>query len=253
MKNTPLLSLDNVSLTVGHRKVLDNISLTLCRDEITTIVGPNGAGKSSLVKIVAGIVQPSQGTVQRTNDLAIGYVPQKLSLNQALPMKVSRFVSLADSSKESRAKALSTLEISHLHNTQMHDLSGGELQRVLLARAILRKPNLLLLDEPLQGVDVNGQIELYRLIASLKNSMNCSILMVSHDLHLVMAQTDNVLCLNQHICCHGHPESVSQHPEYIKLFGNAAAKELAIYTHRHDHHHTIHGDAVSCNEGCKHD
>ena len=136
---------------------------------------------------------------------------------------------------------------------QMHDLSGGEFQRVLLARAILKKPNLLLLDEPLQGVDVNGQIELYKLIGSLKASLNCSIFMISHDLHLVMAKTDRVLCLNQHICCQGHPEDVSQHPEYLKLLGDSAAKELAVYTHHHDHHHTLHGDAVSCTDSCQHD
>ena len=199
-----------------------------------------------------GLVRASEGHIRREKSLRFGYVPQKLSVSTSMPMKVGRFLSLAQVDKPARNEALKILDIQHLLGRHLHKLSGGELQRVLLARAISRKPNILVLDEPLQGVDVLGQVELYRLIASLRETLGCAILMVSHDLHLVMAQTDSVICLNQHVCCHGKPESVSQHPEYLKLFGQQAAQDIAVYQHHHDHHHDIHGDAVDCDEGCKH-
>ncbi len=167
-------------------------------------------------------------------------------------MKVSRFLSLAKVSKKAYQEAMEWLSITHLERQQIHQLSGGELQRVLLARVISRKPDLLVLDEPLQGVDVSGQVTLYRQIAEVRDRLGCAIVMVSHDLHLVMAQTDHVLCLNQHMCCQGRPESVSQHPEYLKLFGRQAGNEIAVYTHHHDHHHDLHGNAVDCDESCKH-
>ena len=217
--NKPLLSVEKVQLEIDGQTILHSISFHILPKEIITVIGPNGAGKSSLVKIIAGLLQRSSGKIAIKPNIRLGYVPQKLHLDNSLPLKVSRFLSLANVTKDARNQALTTLGIQHLSSKQMHNLSGGELQRVLLARAIARKPDLLLLDEPLQGVDVNGQIELYRLIAQLRDQLNCAILMVSHDLHLVMAQTDTVLCLNQHICCHGRPENVSQHPEYLKLFG----------------------------------
>lgn len=251
--NMPLVSLNNVNLQIGNQTILQTISFDIQTKEIITVIGPNGAGKSSLIKLISGLTQPTAGKIIRKPSLRLGYVPQKLHLDKSLPLKVSRFLSLANVSKTARNNALATLSIEHLSTKQMHSLSGGELQRVLLARAVARKPDLLLLDEPLQGVDVNGQVELYRLIAQLRDQLHCAILMVSHDLHLVMAQTDSVLCLNQHICCHGRPESVSQHPEYLKLFGRKAAAEIAVYTHHHDHHHAIDGHIEHCNSECNHD
>lgn len=250
--NAPLLTLDSIGFTTGEKKILDSISFHLKPHEIVTVIGPNGAGKSTLVKLVLGLLQPSSGNIHSSRKLNIGYVPQHLSLDATLPMKVSRFLSLADVTKAQRYNALDFLNIRHLAGQQIHKLSGGEMQRVLLARAIAREPDLLVLDEPLQGVDITGQTELYRLIANTRDTMGCTILMVSHDLHLVMAQTDSVICLNQHICCHGQPENVSQHPEYLKLFGQRASEDIAVYQHHHDHHHNLHGDAVSCDEDCNH-
>lgn len=249
----PLIELRSLSYTVGSQKILHNINLSVSPSEILTIIGPNGAGKSSLLKLIAGLKAPTDGAFVRKNKLKLAYVPQKLAMDKALPMKVSRFLSLTHAQKHEYRDALTQVKADHLWAKQMHELSGGEFQRVLLARAIARRPELLLLDEPLQGVDVVGQIELYRLIATLRDSLNCSIIMVSHDLHLVMAQCDRVLCLNQHICCEGRPESVSQHPEYLSLFGKNSAEELAVYTHHHDHHHDLDGNVVSCSEQCHHD
>lgn len=248
-----LVRVANASFRDGSREVLHSISLDIGEREITTIIGPNGAGKSTLIKLICGLLEPTEGTISRSKNLNIGYMPQRIRLAPSMPIKVSRFLSLADNSRTARAAALEKTGISHLNNASMHTLSGGELQRVLLARAILRKPHLLVLDEPLQGVDINGQAALYRLIAALRGETGCSILMVSHDLHLVMAQTDKVICLNQHVCCHGEPESVSKHPEYLKLFGKQVLEDIAVYTHNHDHHHDMHGDVVDCAEGCKHD
>lgn len=252
MDNPILLRLQDISFHSQGRSILDKVSFDLSRREILTITGPNGAGKSTLMKVILGLVSISAGEIWREPNIITGYVPQKLSLESTMPMKVSRFLSLAQVAKEARQEALERLNITHLSSRQMHKLSGGELQRVLLARAISRQPDILMLDEPLQGVDVTGQIELYQLIASLRESLNCAILMISHDLHLVMAQTDSVICLNHHICCHGKPESVSQHPEYLKLFGQRAIDGIAVYQHHHDHHHDLHGDAVDCDEGCNH-
>lgn len=251
----PLVELNNISLRFNAEPVLEAISLTIHEGEIVTIIGPNGAGKSTLVKVITGLVSPSEGAVIRHGKLRTGYMPQSLHLDPSMPIKVSRFLSLAGAkspSREERMKALEQVGIAHLNAAQMQVLSGGEFQRVLLARAILQRPNLLVLDEPLQGVDVNGQIELYRLIASLREQLSCAIVMVSHDLHLVMAQTDSVVCLNRHMCCHGQPESVSKHPEYLKLFGKQASDDLAVYTHNHDHHHDMHGDVVGCSSECDH-
>lgn len=248
-----LVQVCNASFNDAAREILQRISLDIRKREITTLIGPNGAGKSTLIKLICGLLQPSTGEVKKQKGLSIGYMPQRLQLARSMPLKVSRFLGLADASRNNRAAALERVGISHLNSASIHTLSGGELQRVLLARALLRKPNLLVLDEPLQGVDINGQAALYRLIASLRDEQDCSILMVSHDLHLVMAQTDKVICLNQHVCCHGEPESVSKHPEYLRLFGQQVVGDIAVYTHHHDHHHDIHGDVVDCGEECSHD
>jgi len=246
-----LVKLRDIEVKIGEKRILTDINLDIEQQQILTLIGPNGAGKSTLVKLLAGLIAPNKGQIQRQEGLQIGYMPQRLRLDKSLPMKVMRFLSLAEKDKTQRKAVMAELGIDHLSAQQIHLLSGGELQRVLLARAILLKPQLLLLDEPLQGVDVNGQIELYRMIASLRDSLNCAVVMVSHDLHLVMAQTDSVICLNHHICCHGRPESVSQHPEYLRLFGTRAA-EVAVYTHHHDHQHDLHGEVIEPG-ACKHD
>lgn len=261
----PLVTCNNVMWRREGMDVLHDISFAIAPKEIVTIIGPNGAGKTSLVNLVIGLEQPSQGFILRKPKLRLGYMPQHLRFDQNLPLTVERFLRLASSDRKALMSYGERLGILSLLSQQLQGLSGGELQRVLLTRAVLRKPELLVLDEPTQGVDVIGQAELYRHISELRDELGCGVLMVSHDLHLVMAKTDTVLCLNRHICCHGAPESVAQHPEYLQLFGKQA-EEIAIYTHHHDHEHNLHGDVVvqgSCmihphpeshshHKGCRH-
>lgn len=242
MNNSPLLALNQISLKHHQQSLLDDVSLSLSARQIMTIIGPNGAGKSTLVKIALGLIKPDSGTVFRQTNLRIGYMPQRLSLNPLMPLSVERFLAMANT--RNIDTALERTGISHLRKRPLHDISGGETQRVLLSRALLSEPDLLVLDEPAQGVDINGQTELYELINQLRDSLGCAVLMVSHDLHWVMAQTDTVICLNQHICCHGHPEHVSNDPAYLSLFGRRHAEAVALYQHDHDHQHDIHGDVV---------
>lgn len=246
----PLISLNHVSWRSGDSEILRDISLTIAPQEIVTLIGPNGAGKTSLVNIAIGLTVPSAGQVIRQPGLRLGYMPQHLRFDPSLPMTVERFLRLTDSTAQERAMTAERLGINYLLNKQLQALSGGEMQRVLLTRAVLRKPQLLVLDEPTQGVDVTGQAELYRHISELRDELGCGVLMVSHDLHLVMAKTDTVICLNRHICCHGAPENVAAHPEYLQLFGQEAAADIAIYTHDHDHEHDLHGNVV--HDHCKH-
>ncbi|WP_339057213.1 zinc ABC transporter ATP-binding protein ZnuC [Candidatus Regiella endosymbiont of Tuberolachnus salignus] len=229
-----LIMLNNISVTLGEKRVLSDISLCLQSGQLLTLLGPNGAGKSTLVRVVLGLLAPTSGTLTRKPALRIGYVPQKLYLDASLPLTVNRFMSLqAKSQSADILSALNRVQALHLLESPMQKLSGGESQRVLLARALLNKPQLLVLDEPTQGVDINGQLALYDLIEQLRMELGCALLMVSHDLHLVMAKTDEVLCLNQHICCSGTPEAVSMHPEFIAMFGKSGAEQLAIYRHNH--------------------
>jgi zinc transport system ATP-binding protein len=244
-----LLSLHHICLSLGQRDILRDISLELHASSILTVIGPNGAGKSTLIRILLGLQQANSGTVWLRDKLRIGYVPQKLAINAQIPLSVRRFVSLvrAKSFKHDTLEhVMDSVGALHVLDQPVHSISGGELQRVLLARALLNEPELLVLDEPAQGVDINGQAEMYRLIDHLVKKRGFGVLMVSHDLHLVMAKANHVLCLNQHICCHGKPEAVSQHPEYLKLFGNiSATRDIAIYTHDHDHQHGLDGNVCS--------
>lgn len=235
---TALIELSNINVQFDGRQVLDNVSLSINKGEIITLVGPNGAGKSTLVKVLLGLQKRYQGSITKPKKLKIGYVPQKLKLNETLPLAVLRFLRLAGRfSQQEIQEALALTGAQHLLHSDMHALSGGETQRVLLARALLQRPDLLVLDEPAQGVDVQGQIDLYDLIDTIRRRFNCAVFMVSHDLHLVMAKTDHVICLHHHICCSGAPATITQHPKYIALFGETRQEKLAFYHHQHDHHH----------------
>ena len=251
---SPLMTLDSVNKAFSGQHVLQNISLQLNHGEITTLIGPNGAGKSTLVRIVLGLLKPDSGSVLSDANLKIGYMPQKLHIDPTLPISTCRFLQLANASHQACHAALESVGIAHLAATPIQKLSGGEMQRALLARAILRKPNLLVLDEPVQGVDVNGQNALYKMIGDLSKSLNCAVLMVSHDLHIVMSATDQVVCLNHHICCQGRPEQVTKDPAYLTIFG-----QTALYAHHHDHQHSVHGEVLDSygvhqhGEGCDHD
>lgn len=237
-----LIKLNNISVIFDNKKILNNVSLNLTRKNITTIMGPNGAGKSTLIKIVLGLIQPNTGTIEKKDNIKIGYVPQKNNLNSSIPLTVDRFLKLAGKfSYEKRVNALKLVDASHIIKSNIHTLSGGETQRVLLARAMLRKPDLLVLDEPVQGVDINGQDEIYKLITQLRDKFNCAIMMVSHDLHLVMAKTDQVLCLHHHLCCKGTPETIIHNQDFIKIFGLNTNTQLGIYKHKHNYNHSIDG------------
>ncbi|UDG80861.1 Zinc import ATP-binding protein ZnuC [Candidatus Hartigia pinicola] len=236
----PLLNLNKVSVTFGGRFVLENITFTLNKSDILTVLGPNGAGKSTIVRVVLGFLVPSSGTIQRALRLSIGYVPQKLNLDTTLPLTVKRFLMLKPNvCSEQLLPALDRVKATHLLLQPMRKLSGGEIQYILLARALLAKPDLLVLDEPAQGVDITGQVALYDLINQLRSELGCAVLMVSHDLHLVMAKTDKVLCINGHVCCSGTPEAVSNHPEFVAMFNYRGVSQLSVYRHDHNHQHGL--------------
>ncbi|WP_100159355.1 zinc ABC transporter ATP-binding protein ZnuC [Proteus columbae] len=231
-----LICLKSVCVSFGEREILKNISFDLKAGRILTLLGPNGAGKSTVIRLVLGLLNPTSGKVERQNALRVGYVPQKLYLDPTMPLTVKRFMTLKPGVHDRDIlPALERVNAAKLIDQPMQKLSGGESQRVLLARALLNQPQLLVLDEPTQGVDVNGQLALYDLINQLRHELGCAILMVSHDLHLVMAKTDEVLCLNGHICCSGTPDVVSSHPEFIAMFGSRGAEQLGIYRHHHQH------------------
>ena len=238
-----MIEVSELTKRFGDVTAVDGISFKAADGEVTGLLGPNGAGKTTLVRIALGLLQPDSGTIYHRPALRIGYMPQRVNVEPTLPITVDRFLQLAN--RRNRGLMSSTLEalkIGHLGQQQLAEISGGELQRVLLARALLREPELLILDEPAQGVDLAGQAELYRLISEISDKQGCGVLMISHDLHLVMSSTDEVICLNHHICCHGKPEHVSNDPAYLSLFGATAAQDLAVYTHHHDHDHSIGGD-----------
>lgn len=235
-----LLEAQEVSLVKGSHRILDRVSISIDRTQIITVVGPNGAGKTSLLRVLLGLESPTAGKVRRASGLRVGYMPQKLPLNELFPISVKRFMRL--NVRHRRRNILACLDqtgVAHLIDRSLVKLSGGELQRVLLARAILNEPDLLVLDEPVQGVDFLGEAALYRLIHSLKERLGCSVLMVSHDLHVVMAATDQVLCLNHHVCCQGTPDTVEAHPEFVQIFGSRDADTLGVYHHHHTHQHDL--------------
>ena len=238
-----LLKATGITVAIDGRAVLAEIELAVAENEIVSIIGPNGAGKTTLLRVALGLLEPDAGDVWRRPGIRIGYVPQRLTIDPVLPLTVRRFLALGRVAAEGEYReVLAEVGIEHLLARPVQQVSGGEFQRLLLARALLRNPHLLVLDEPVQGVDVTGQAEIYGLIARIRDRRGCGVLLVSHDLHLVMAATDRVLCINHHLCCAGHPEAVSRHPEYVALFGPRVAEGLAPYTHRHDHEHGPDGE-----------
>ena len=237
-----LISARGLCLTRGSRPILDGVDLDIGPGEIVTVIGPNGAGKTTLVRVLLGLEKPDKGEVRRREALIIGYAPQRFDRDPAIPMTVARFLTLsAPASKERIAAVLEEVGAIRVSGQQLQGLSGGELQRVILARALIRNPELLVLDEPVRGVDYVGEAELYGLIGRIRTSRGLGVLLISHDLHVVMAQSDRVVCLNRHVCCHGIPQTVAQHPEYVRLFGPETARAFGIYTHAHDHAHDLAG------------
>jgi zinc transport system ATP-binding protein len=238
VRGEPLVSLEDVGVLRNGRWLVRGVDFSVSRGEIVTLIGPNGSGKSTSAKAAIGVLKPDEGRVERKAGLKVGYVPQKLSIDWTLPLTVRRLMTLTGPLPDrDMHAALDAAGIAHMLDAEVQHLSGGEFQRALMARAIARKPDLLVLDEPVQGVDFAGEIALYDLIKSIRNLSGCGILLISHDLHVVMAETDTVICLNGHVCCRGTPEAVSRSPEYVRLFGSRAAQTLAVYSHHHDHTH----------------
>ena len=233
-----LVSLRNAGIKRNGRWLVRGVDMAVRSGEIVTLIGPNGSGKSTTAKMALGILKPNEGTADRVGGLTVGYVPQKLAIDWTLPLTVNRLMRLTAPLRQTEIEsALASVGVAHLGSAEVQHLSGGEFQRVLLARAIARNPDLLVLDEPVQGVDFSGEIALYELISEIRHRLRCGVLLISHDLHVVMAATDNVVCLNGHVCCKGTPQVVAESAEYRQLFGDRAAGALAVYQHRHDHTH----------------
>ncbi len=239
LTSTPsLVTLENAGVARAGRWLVRGVDLSVRPGEIVTLIGPNGSGKSTTARMALGILAPDEGRAERRNGLRVGYVPQKVSVDWTLPLTVDRFMRLTARLSQSDIDAtLESTGITHLRLAEVRTLSGGEFQRAMLARAMARKPDLLVLDEPVQGVDFQGQIALYELIQKLKDDLDYGILMISHDLHVVMAATDQVICLNGHVCCQGSPSAVAESSAYRQLFGSKGVDALAVYHHDHDHTH----------------
>ena len=256
--NQPLITLSNAGLFRDGRWLVRGVDLHVDAGEIVTLIGPNGSGKSTTAKIALEITKPDEGSVEKRKNLRVSYVPQKVAIDWTLPLTVERFMTLTGSvPAQEVATAMEATGVSHLANHEVRTLSGGEFQRVLLARAAARKPELLVLDEPVQGVDFSGEIALYDLIKKIRDDLQCGVLLISHDLHVVMAATDRVLCLNGHVCCSGTPKSVASSAEYQALFGARATPTLAVYEHHHDHTHLPDGSVKhadgTISDTCDHD
>jgi len=236
-----LLKVENASFSKNNKWLVKGVSLEVKQGEIVTLIGPNGSGKSTTAKIALGIYKDIEGKVKKFTN-KIGYVPQKISIDWTLPIRVIDFMSLIEEPTDKQINtALNLTSVKHLRNKNLSDLSGGEFQRVLIARAIAKQPDLLVLDEPVQGVDFKGEIALYELIKKISEELNCGILLISHDLHVVMSATDFVVCLNGHVCCSGTPQVVAKNNEYQELFGDRASSILSLYEHKHDHTHSQDG------------
>ena len=241
-ENNILVKLKNAGIRQNDKWLVQGVSLKVEKGKIVTLIGPNGSGKSTTAKIALGIYKKIEGNVEKFTD-KIGYVPQKISVDWTLPLRVHDFMVLTENLKDEEInKALTLTGVLNLKNKNLGNLSGGEFQRVLLARAISKKPELLVLDEPVQGVDFTGEIALYKLIKEISDRLNCGILLISHDLHTVMSATDHVVCLNGHVCCSGSPIDVAKNNEYKALFGEQASQILSRYEHKHDHVHTNEGE-----------
>lgn len=241
----PLVDASGLSLSRNGRWLIRDIDLRIARGEIVTLIGPNGGGKSTTAKVILGLMPPDRGRLWRARGLRVGYVPQQLSIDWTFPLSVRRLMSLTARQPAAAIRdALAEVEIAHLIDAPVQALSGGEFQRALLARAIIRQPDLLVLDEPVRGIDFNGELAMYDLIARVRKRLNCGVLLISHDLHVVMAESDTVLCLNTHLCCSGTPDDVAAHSAYRTLLGPRAAQTLAIYRHQHDHAHAPDGSVV---------
>ena len=240
-ENNILVKLKNAGIRQNDKWLVQGVSLEVEKGKIVTLIGPNGSGKSTTAKIALGIYKKIEGNVEKFTD-KIGYVPQKISVDWTLPLRVHDFMVLTENLKDEEInKALKLTGVLNLKNKNLGNLSGGEFQRVLLARAISKKPELLVLDEPVQGVDFTGEIALYKLIKEISDRLNCGILLISHDLHTVMSATDHVVCLNGHVCCSGSPIDVAKNNEYKALFGEQASQILSRYEHKHDHVHSNDG------------
>ena len=241
LENSTLVKLNNAGFKQNDKWLVEGVSLTVEKGKIVTLIGPNGSGKSTTAKIALGIYKNIEGTVEKYTN-KVGYVPQKISIDWTLPLRVYDFMLLTEDIKdEAIDEALKLTGVMHLKNKNLGNLSGGEFQRVLIARAISKKPELLVLDEPVQGVDYTGEIALYELIKKISDTLNCGILLISHDLHTVMTATDHVVCLNGHVCCSGTPMDVARNNEYKTLFGEQASQILTVYEHKHDHVHSDEG------------
>ncbi|MDJ0930509.1 metal ABC transporter ATP-binding protein [Breoghania sp.] len=237
-----LVTTHDLGVYRSGRWLIEHVDLSVSQGEIVTLIGPNGGGKTTLVKAVLGLETHDAGSIDHAPGTRIGYVPQKFHLDWTMPLTVSRLMTLTV--RASRAKVLAALEetgVAQLAGSAVQFLSGGEMQRVLIARALLREPDLLVLDEPVQGVDFTGEIVLYEMISGIRRARGCGILLVSHDLHVVMREANRVVCLNRHVCCSGVPQAVASSPEYQRLFGPRAVEAVSVYHHHHDHTHALDG------------
>jgi zinc transport system ATP-binding protein len=236
-----LVKLTNAGVYKDNKWLVEGVDLEIHRGKIVTLIGPNGSGKSTTAKIILGLYKNIEGSVQRFTK-KIAYVPQKVTIDWTLPIRVIDFMVLTQNlNSDAISNALNLAGVEHLKTRNLRDLSGGEFQRVLLARAIAKKPELLVLDEPVQGVDYSGEVALYGLIKNISESLNCGILLISHDLHVVMSATNHVVCLNGHVCCSGSPVDVAQNKNYKELFGDQSSQLLSIYEHEHNHTHSADG------------
>ena len=242
--NDLLVKVSDAGLYKNGKWLVKGVNLNITKGKIVTLIGPNGSGKTTTAKIALGLYKNIEGTVERLTN-KISYVPQKVSIDWTLPVRVIDFMVLTQDLQEQEINdALNLTGVEHLKNNNLRELSGGEFQRVLLARAIAKKPDLLVLDEPVQGVDFTGEVELYALIKKISETLKCGILLISHDLHVVMSATDYVVCLNGHVCCSGTPVDVAQNKEYKELFGEKSSELLSLYEHQHDHVHDSDGNIV---------